>query len=111
MKLRRSPVVLGPAGGGRVYYRGFSEPIDFDSALEPPELLTLTGRADDADLDVDFLEMMPLVETGDDLATAVALIRARVEAGRIVPGHFAEFVADQGLDVVVDDGEARVVRV
>jgi hypothetical protein len=28
-----------------------------------------------------------------------------------VPGHFAEFVADQGLDVTVADGAPRVVRV
>jgi hypothetical protein len=111
MKLRRSPVVLGPAGGGRTYYRGFTELVDFEDAFEPPELLTVTNRADDADLDVDFLEMMPLVETGDDLATAVAMLRARVQAGRIVPGHFAEFVADQGLDVTVADGAARVLRV
>ncbi len=111
MKLRRSPVVVGPAPGGRTYFRGFTEPIDFDGALAPPELTTLTRRASEADVDVDFLELSPTVESGSDLATAVPMLRARVEAERLVPAHFAEFVAEHGLDVVDDDGRPEVVRV
>ncbi len=36
MKLRSSGVVLGPAAGGRVYYAGFGEPIDFEDSYATP---------------------------------------------------------------------------
>ncbi len=99
MKLRNSPVVLGPATRGRVSYAGFTEPIDFEDAYAPPAIETLAWRAGDAGLDTDFLPMLPVVETGSDLATVVSLIRARHIAGRIVPQHTAEWIETQGLRV------------
>lgn len=106
MKLRSNPVVLGPATDGRVYYAGFAEPIDFAEAYRPPEIETLTQRGRDADLDVDFLSVLPTVETGGDLATVVSLIRARVAAERIVPPHTAAWIDEQGL--YVEDGSLIV---
>jgi glycosyltransferase A (GT-A) superfamily protein (DUF2064 family) len=99
MKLRTTPVVLGPATRGRTYYAAFAEPLDFDGAFEGGELTTLTDRALDADRDVDFLPMQPVVETGDDLADLLPMLAARRAAGRIVPTHTAELVADLDLDV------------
>lgn len=102
MKLRHSPVVLGPASDGRVHYAGFTESIDFEDAYEPPAVETLTWRGRDAGHDVDFLPMLPTVETPDDLATVVPLIRARAAAERIVPVHTATWIDDRGLRV--EDG-------
>lgn len=116
MKQRSAGVVLGPAQGGRVYYAGFSEPIDFEAAFEPPAVRTLTHRArtagDDVDdpLDVDFLDQQPVVETGDDLASLLPYLTARVEAERVVPEHTTTTLRSFDLDVVVEDGEARLVR-
>lgn len=106
MKLRRSPVVLGPAPEGRTYFSGFKQPIDFADVYGENELETVTRRARDADLDVDFLRLLPAVERGADLRTALPLLAARRAAERSVPGHTAGFVADLGL--VADGGE--VVR-
>lgn len=110
MKLRRSEVVLGPAPGGRTVLAGFTEPIDFEAAYTPPELETLTDRARDADLDVDFVDPIPTVDTPDGLATTVSTIRARVRADRPVPGNTAEFVLDSGIAVREDDGVPALVR-
>lgn len=106
MKLRSSAVVLGPAPGGRVYYAGFAEPVDFSDAFAPPAVGTLTDRARDADLAVDFLPMAPLVETAGDLATAIATLGARRRAGRIVPERTAATVEALGLSVADSDGLA-----
>ena len=103
MKLRTNDVVLGPSTDGRVYYAGFTAPIDFEGAFSRPEMETLVDRANDADRDVGFLEMQPTVRTGADLATLVSTIRARWQAGRVVPERTAEFVVDYGLTVVADD--------
>jgi len=92
-------VVLGPASDGRLYYAGFSKTIDFENAYAPPAVETLTARARDADLDVDFLSMAPVVETGADLANAVAQIRARLRAERNVPIETATVIDDLGLYV------------
>lgn len=100
MKLRRSEAVLGPAPGGRVYYAGFRESIDFQGAYTAPPVRTLTDRGRDAGLDVDFLQMLPVVETGPDLAEALTRIRARRSAGLRVPSHTAE--ALDGLGLVAD---------
>lgn len=97
MKMRSSDVVLGPTSGGRVYYAGFGEPIDFDGAYEPPAIETLTQHAGDAGLDVDFLPMQQVVETPADLAAAVARIRSLLRAGRNVPVETATVVTDLGL--------------
>ena len=110
MKLRTTPVVLGPSTRGRTYYAAFAEPVDFDGAFAAAELTTLTDRARDADCDVDFLRMQPAVETGDDLADLLPMLAARRAAGRILPTHTAELVADLGLGVTFEDGDARIVR-
>ena len=100
MKLRRSPVVLGPAPGGRTYFSAFTEPIDFADAYGEGELERLARRGRDADHDVDFLSMLPLVERGEDLRTALPYLAARRAAGRIVPEHTAGVLAD--LDLAAD---------
>ncbi len=110
MKLRSSGVVLGPSTGGRVYYAGFRETVDFDGAYTAPEVETLTDRGLDAGHDVDFLPMLPVVETGEDLADALSLIRARQRAGRIVPRSTAETLDDLGVDVVAEGGDLSLVR-
>jgi glycosyltransferase A (GT-A) superfamily protein (DUF2064 family) len=107
MKLRSSPVVLGPSHDTGVYYAGFTEPIDFEGAYEPPTVETLTWRGVDAGHEVEFLPMLPTVETPDDLATVVSLIRARAAAERVVPVHTATWIGEQGL--FVEDG-SLVIR-
>lgn len=102
MKLRHSPVVLGPASDGRVHYTGLTEPIDFEGAYESPAVETLAWRGRDAGHEVDFLPMLPTVETSADLATVVPLIRARAAAERIVPVHTATWIDDR--DLRVEDG-------
>jgi glycosyltransferase A (GT-A) superfamily protein (DUF2064 family) len=110
MKLRSNPVVLGPSTNGRVYFAGFTEPVDFAGAFATPEVETLTDRAADADLDVGFLEMRSSVQTGGDLLTLVPTVRARWRAERIVPANTAEFVVEHGLHVVERGGDPTLVR-
>lgn len=105
MKLRNSPVVLGPATDGRVAYAGFTDTIDFDGAYDPPAVETLAWRAGDAGHKTDFLPMLPVVETGSDLATVVSLIRARRVAERVVPANTATWIEERGLRV---EGEELV---
>ncbi|RRJ29781.1 hypothetical protein [Halocatena pleomorpha] len=97
MKLRRSPVVLGPAPGGRVYYAGFTSTIDYADSYETPAVETLTDRAIDAGHEVDFLDMNPFLATGSDLVDIVALLRARRTAGRIIPEHTTTAIETVGL--------------
>lgn len=97
MKLRSTPVVLGPAPGGRVFYAAFTEPVDFADAFAAPEVATLTARGDAADLGVDFLPMQPVLRTPTDLETVLPLLEARRDAERIVPRHTAPVVAELGL--------------
>ena len=103
MRLRSSEVVLGGSPGGRVYYAGFGEPVDFAGAYEPPAFGTLTDRALKADLGVDFLESKPYLGTGADLADVLVQVRARRRAGGIVPRHLAQWVADSDLEVEAED--------
>lgn len=110
MKLRTNEVVLGPATRGRTYYAGFTEPIDFDGAFEAPSLPTLAARGHDAGHDVEFLGSSPSMVDGDDLLDALPVLRARFAAQRVVPDYTAAFVHEHGLDVVVEDGEERVIR-
>lgn len=110
MKLRTNEVVLGPSTEGRSYVAGFTEPVDFAGAFAPPEVETLTTRANDAGHDVAFMEMQPTVRTGADLLTLVPAIRARWQASRIVPGYTAEFVVETGLRVVEAEGTPTLVR-
>jgi glycosyltransferase A (GT-A) superfamily protein (DUF2064 family) len=110
MKLRSSEVVLGPAGDGRVYYAGFSAPIDFEDAYEPPEIATLARRATDAGHEVDFVEMLPTVETGADLRELVAVIEARGTAGRAVPEYTTATIDDLGLRTVAGEDGPELIR-
>lgn len=110
MKLRSSDVVLAPGTDGRVALVGFGATLDFEAALAPPAVETLTARAVEAGLDVDFLPLEPVVETGPDLADLVSLLRARAEAGRIIPQFTAEAVAKLGLIADVEDGTTVVRR-
>lgn len=110
MKLRGSPVVLGPATGGRVYYAGFTDPIDFEYALAPPAVETLAERGADAGHDADFLPTIPRIDTPEGLVSTVSLVRAREWAGRAVPEFTAGVIDDLGLAVREREGEARIVR-
>lgn len=111
MKLRTAETVLGPSTGGRCYYAGFTEPIDFAGAFATPAVTTLAERAADAGNETEFLQATPTLVTGDDLIDAVATLRARFAAERVVPKHVAAFVHDRGLDVVEgDDGEPTLIR-
>jgi glycosyltransferase A (GT-A) superfamily protein (DUF2064 family) len=110
MKLRSSEVVVGPATDGRVYYAGFREPIDFDGAYATPAVETVTDRGVDVGLDVDFLPMLPVVETGDDLAEALSFVRARQRAGRIVPERTTAVLDDLGLTVVAEGADLSLAR-
>jgi hypothetical protein len=108
MKLRTREAVVGPTSGGRVYLAGFREPVEFSDIYAPPAVQTVTARASDADLDVGFAPMLPVVRTAEDLVSAVALVRARVRAGRNVPPRFAPFVAEYGLRAVSEDEDLQL---
>lgn len=109
MKLRQSDAVLGPAPDGRVHFAGFRKPIDFEAAWEPPALGTLTDRAVEDDLDVDFIPMQPVIETGRDLATAIVQMRSRIEAERIVPVNTATVLGELDIDVAMENGFPSLV--
>ena len=110
MKLRTNQVVVGPATDGRSYYAGFSDSIDFTDSFAGIDLQRLTDRAADAGLETEFLQLTPRIESREDLLSFVPLLRARITAERIVPEYTAEFVYDQGIDVVDgDDGPELVV--
>lgn len=106
MKLRRHGAVIGPAPGGRVYYLGLTGAIDFEGAYDSPAQVTLADRAVNADHDVEFLGMHPVVETAADLASVVATVEARRIAGVIVPRFTAAAIDELGLTA---DGQ-RVAR-
>ncbi|WP_255167291.1 hypothetical protein [Natrononativus amylolyticus] len=99
MTLRRRDVVLGPAPGGRTYFAGFGEPIDFDDAFAAPALATLAGRAEAAGLELGFAPMLPRLDTVDGLASVVAGLEARRVAGRPGGEATAAAVGDLGLSV------------
>jgi Uncharacterized protein conserved in bacteria (DUF2064). len=109
MKLRTNDVVVGPTAAGRVYYAGFTEPIDFAEVFEGVELQRLADRAADADLSTAFLGSSPVVETGGDLRTLIPQLRARIAAERIVPERTAAFVHERGLAVVESDDGLELV--
>ena len=98
MKLRSSPVVLGPAPDGRVHYAAFTEPIDFEDAFTLPELTTLVERGRDAGHDIDFVGMQPLGRSPADLATRATLVGARSRADRSVPSHTARTLDRFGIE-------------
>jgi len=97
MKLRSDPVVLGPAPGGRVYYAGFAEPIDFEDAFASPTVQTLTDRAVDAGLGVNFEAMQPLLKDAGDVEDFLPMLRARMRADGLVPEATASAVSEIGF--------------
>ncbi len=108
MKLRSSPVVLGPATGGLVGYAAFAEPIDFADCYAPPAVETLTDRALNAGLDVGFTERKPFLETAADLADVVVTVRTRRRAEAVVPPYLAKWVEQSDLTVSVDGNELTI---
>jgi hypothetical protein len=110
MKLRRAPVVLGPGQHGDVYYAGFTDTVDFVDCFAPPAIETFTDLASDADHETDFLPMQPTLSTGADLATLLSILRARVEAERIVPEFTTTFLFESGLSLDTSAGTPELVR-
>jgi len=108
MKLRGDEVVLGPTPRGEIWYAGFAEPVDFTDALAAPSLRTLTECARDEGFGIDFVESLPLVSDPAGLASAVVLARTRQLAGKPVPEHTAEAIAELDLDVGADSDGLRV---
>lgn len=109
MRLRSNETVLGTTTDGAVYYAGFTEPVAFEDAFQPPAVETLTERARDADHDVAFLSSQPAVDSAAGLRSFVPTLRARVHAEQAVPAETATFVHEHGLHVrdgtlVVDNG-------
>lgn len=104
MKLRTNEVVLGPGAGGSVYYAGFTDTVDFSESMAPPALNTLAELARGAGHETEFIPTQPTVRTGDELASVVAEIRARVAAERVVPTFTTELIEEYGL-LVDEDGE------
>ena len=108
MQLRRHETVLGPAEEGRIYYAGFTAPIDFEDSYRAPELETLVERSRDADHDVTFLPALPTLDTPGGLCSVVSQIRARRAADSTVPEHTAAWIEDRDVRVVESDGNRRV---
>jgi len=106
MKLRTNEVVLGPGAGGSVYYAGFTDTVDFTDSMTPPVLNTMAELARGAGHETEFLPTQPTVRTGNELASVVAEIRARVAAERAVPAFTAALIEEYGL-VVDEDGLTR----
>jgi len=110
MKLRQSPVVLSPASEGRLAYAAFGAAIDFEDAFAAPAVETVTERARSADLDVDFLERVPVVERPRDLATLVSQVRARDRADKRVPPNTAATLDALGVRAEAGEDGLTVVR-
>ena len=110
MKLRSSPVVLGPTSDGRVTYAAFREPIDFADCYTAPAVETLTDRALDAGLDVEFLETKQYLQNERDLAELIVSVRTRLKADALVPPYFGEWVAGTDLVVSVDADGCPAIR-
>ncbi|NKE36229.1 hypothetical protein GWG54_10445 [Natronococcus sp. JC468] len=99
MSLRRHDVVLGPSSGGRTYFAGFSEPIDFADAHAVPELTTLAERADADGLDVGFAPAVPTIAIESGLCATIAGGRARAVADRSQGATTTAIADDLGLRV------------
>ncbi|WP_254523121.1 hypothetical protein [Natrinema caseinilyticum] len=107
MSLRRHDVVLGPSTGGRIYFAGFSQPIDFTDAYATPELPTLARRGTEAGLGVGFAPMLPTVTSPVGLQTTIAGIEARQAADRPGAEATAALVDDLGLSIGEGDALER----
>ncbi|AGB37315.1 hypothetical protein [Natronococcus occultus] len=99
MSLRRHDVVLGASSGGRTYFTGFSEPIDFTDADAVPELATLAERADEDGLDVGFAPTVPTIATESGLCATIAGGRARAVTERSAGATTTAVAEDLGLRV------------
>ena len=110
MSLRSNETVLGPATGGRLYYHGMTDPIDFRDLYDPPELPTVARRAVDEGHGVGFVAMHPVVVTGSDLATLLTVIEARVAADARIPEATMEALYDLDLRVGARGSERPVER-
>lgn len=110
MKLRRSQVVLGPGQHGEVYYAGFTDTVDFAECFTPPALESFTDLAAAEGRETDFLPMQPTVSTGEELATLLSVLRARVAAERIVPEFTTTFLFESGLELDADGARPELVR-
>ena len=108
MKLRSAATVLGPTTTGGVYYAGFTAPVDFEDALSPPAVGTLTERTTATDRETNFIEVLPSVTTPAGLGLTTALVRARRQADRRVPPFTAAAVETLGLRAVETDGALTV---
>ena len=106
IKLRRTDVVLGPAGGGDVYFAGFTQPIDFAGVFEESALEEIAARAGADGLTVDFVRDREVLDAARDLGSVVTRFRAQQLAGKPVPTHVWSFIEDRGLEV--RDGRLRV---
>jgi len=102
LKLRRADVVLGPAPRGEVYYAGFSDLIDFEGAFADRPVETLTRRAREEDLTVDFLRQRTLLDQPADLVGVVTRLQADVLAGDPVPERLWETIQER--EIAVRDG-------
>jgi len=108
MKLRSATTVLGPTTTGGVYYAGFTDPVDFEDALSPPAVGTLTERTAAAEGETNFVEVLPSVVSAAGLALTTTLVRSRRRADRRVPPFTAAAVETLGLRAVEDDGGLTV---
>jgi glycosyltransferase A (GT-A) superfamily protein (DUF2064 family) len=99
MKLRSSDVVLGPTADGGLYFAGFNEPVNFADSYATPAVETMTQRAVDAGLSVEFLPVLPRIDTLEGLATTASLVRARDVADRIVPSRTTACFEELGLEI------------
>ncbi|QLG51266.1 hypothetical protein [Natrinema halophilum] len=107
MSLRRHDVVLGPADGGRTYFAGFSEPIDFADAYATPELSSLAQRAVADGFGVGFAPMLPTVATPAGLRSTLVGLEARRVADRPIAEATAALVDELGISVGEDGGLVR----
>ncbi len=103
MKLRTSDVVLGPTIDGGLYFAGFNDTVDFEGSYAPPAVETMTQRAREAGLSVEYLPMLPRIDTPGGLAATVSLVRARTAAERIVPSRTRACIEEFGL--IVEEGK------
>jgi phosphomannomutase len=113
------------ADTGLVEIRALAEAGDFPESTRTGSLAQLDHASRYIEhlmgyLDLETLRPMRIVTNAgngewgrkmhDDLLDAVPVLRARFAAQRVVPDYTAAFVHGHGLDVIVEDGEERVVR-
>jgi len=112
MTLRRHDVVVGPATAGGVYYAGFTDTIDFTDIDRPPMVETVVNAAAEAGLSADVLAPMPTLATPAELRSTLPILRARREAGLVVPERTSDYLDELGLRTVEAEEESgmEIVR-